>query len=439
MTATSQDHGAVINKVGAAIVDRIVRAAKARERYKIIVVMPAVPAFAGDVQYDSSPGTLAVMELQYKSISRGGHSIMEKIRAAGFDPSKYIRFYNLRSYGRIEVDAAMAVVEEESGVTYESARKEHDDLVGAGYNGRGEGTGCAPEDPQSAYARYQRAARKVGHCTDHDISPSAVPGDDLFTSSRSWATGKIDEIDAIVSEEAYVHSKFLIADDRVIIVGSANLNDRSQLGYRDSEMAVVIEDTEYVDSFMNEKPFQAGYFASSLRRQVFRKHLGLLPRQDPTQPDDSFLPLRQEDEHGSTYDWNSDADRLVQDPLSRAFEGLWTSTARTNSEVFERVFRTLPSSAVRNWEQYEEYCGRLFVDPCCTGATTQEGGRREGPQYQHGHVFKENFPGGVDEVKRELGRVRGTLVEMPLDFLVEEEDLAKKAFGNSPYREELYA
>jgi phospholipase D1/2 len=48
--------------------------------------------------------------------------------------------------------------------------------------------------------------------------------------------------------ELYIHSKILIADDRIAIIGSANLNDRSQLGYHDSEIAVVIEDPTPVRS-----------------------------------------------------------------------------------------------------------------------------------------------------------------------------------------------
>ncbi|RZF41721.1 hypothetical protein LSTR_LSTR008596 [Laodelphax striatellus] len=45
----------------------------------------------------------------------------------------------------------------------------------------------------------------------------------------------------LVTELIYVHSKLLIADDRVAIIGSANINDRSLLGKRDSEIAVVIQ------------------------------------------------------------------------------------------------------------------------------------------------------------------------------------------------------
>lgn len=42
--------------------------------------------------------------------------------------------------------------------------------------------------------------------------------------------------------------------DRVVICGSANLNDRSQLGDRDSEIAVVIEDPPTLPSVMNGAP-----------------------------------------------------------------------------------------------------------------------------------------------------------------------------------------
>lgn len=44
-----------------------------------------------------------------------------------------------------------------------------------------------------------------------------------------------------VSEIIYVHSKLMIVDDLFIIVGSANINDRSMLGKRDSEIAVFIK------------------------------------------------------------------------------------------------------------------------------------------------------------------------------------------------------
>lgn len=99
----------------------------------------------------------------------------------------------------------------------------------------------------------------------------------------------------------------LIADDRLVICGSANLNDRSQLGNHDSEIAVVIEDRDMVDSYMNGRPYQASRFAASLRRQLFRKHLGLLPHQEPDRPTGNSFPINREPQE---YDWDSTADRV---------------------------------------------------------------------------------------------------------------------------------
>lgn len=36
-------------------------------------------------------------------------------------------------------------------------------------------------------------------------------------------------------------------DDRLAIIGSANINERSQRGDRDSEIAAVIRDTDMID------------------------------------------------------------------------------------------------------------------------------------------------------------------------------------------------
>ncbi|KAG0234011.1 hypothetical protein BGW42_006992 [Actinomortierella wolfii] len=89
-----------------------------------------------------------------------------------------------------------------------------------------------------------------------------------------------DEVNDFVTEELYIHSKLMIVDDRIIICGSANINDRSQLGYRDSEIAMIIEDTEFVPSKMNGEPYQAGKLAHTLRTDLFKEHLGFLPHVD---------------------------------------------------------------------------------------------------------------------------------------------------------------
>ena len=72
------------------------------------------------------------------------------------------------------------------------------------------------------------------------------------------------------SELVYVHSKMMIVDDNAAIIGSANINDRSMLGKRDSEIALVVKDTFTFPSRMDGKPYRAGKFAGTLRMSIFR-------------------------------------------------------------------------------------------------------------------------------------------------------------------------
>jgi len=39
----------------------------------------------------------------------------------------------------------------------------------------------------------------------------------------------------------------MVVDDRLVICGSANINERSQSGDRDSELAAIIRDTDMID------------------------------------------------------------------------------------------------------------------------------------------------------------------------------------------------
>ena len=214
ITATSDEQKPIKNKIGAAIVERILRAARAGQKYKVIVLMPAVPAFAGDLKDDSSLGTRAIMEFQYNSINRGGYSIMEMIAKEGFNPEEYIRFYNLRNYDRINNSASMKDVEQRSGVDYEDARREHDNVVElpTDYSGRKDGDGSYNPLARQNYQRYQQATtgmsqrQGLGSGRWDSVSECYMLGG---TDIREvpWQTGDIPEIKAFVSEELYIHSK----------------------------------------------------------------------------------------------------------------------------------------------------------------------------------------------------------------------------------------
>jgi phospholipase D1/2 len=80
-----------------------------------------------------------------------------------------------------------------------------------------------------------------------------------------------------VTEQIYIHSKMMIVDDRYALVGSANINDRSLLGGRDSELAVLIMDTESSNVDLcgdgDARPIRG--FARKLRTSVWKKIFGI--------------------------------------------------------------------------------------------------------------------------------------------------------------------
>lgn len=442
ITATSDDQKPVKNKIGAAIVDRILRAARAGEKFKVIVVIPAVPGFAGDLKDDASLGTRAIMEFQYDSINRGGHSIMEKIGNEGFDPTEYIRFYNLRNYDRINTSGVMREAEQQSGIKFQDAQAQYNDAVElpASYPTQGDdGQDRSFSMDRQMYNEYQQSTHGIqqqqglGSGRWDSVSECYMLGG---TDIRSvpWENGNVSEMDAFVSEELYVHSKVLIADDRIVICGSANLNDRSQNGDHDSEIAIIVEDPTPIDSYMNGRPWRATKFAATLRRQLFRKHLGLLQPQDMGRPDANFEPVGVP----NMYDFGSKEDELVIDPLADSFLNLWNSRAHQNTNAFGKIFHPVPHDDVRTWKDYDTFYESFFhkADKEAEGKE----GKKLPAKYEWGHVVAENFsPGqqGVREVKELLSTIQGTLVEMPLLFLIKE-DIAKEGVGFNAFTEEVY-
>ncbi|VBB73919.1 Putative protein of unknown function [Podospora comata] len=424
ITATSNKQRPVHNKIGKAIVDRVLRAHINNEDFQIIIMMPAVPAFAGDLKSEGALGTRAIMEFQYNSINRGGSSIIETLRREGVhDPYRYINWYNLRNYDRINRSQIMTRAERESGVSYEAAHRDFEDR----YNSSNSGGN------NSYYRRYQATATSLTDQSWDTVSPCYMESG-LSILGVPWTGSPQDELDAFVSEQLYIHTKVLIADDQLVICGSANLNDRSQLGDHDSEIAVIIEDPTPIRTYMNGRPYTASQFATSLRRFLYRKHLGLVPHQHPDRPDINWTPVTHD--AVNHYDWDSPSDRLVADPLSPDFINLWRGTARRNTEIFSRAFHPVPNDKVRTWEDYDNFFSKHFVIPGEPAEQAEEGYKNGKVDY--GHVVRENFPGGVGELKMWLSGIRGNLVEMPLNFLIDVPDIAEDGLALNSLTDELY-
>ncbi|KAJ9624916.1 Phospholipase D1 [Taxawa tesnikishii (nom. ined.)] len=94
-----------------------------------------------------------------------------------------------------------------------------------------------------------------------------------FYALRQW--GKIGPLKSLTTEQLYIHAKCMVVDDRSAIIGSANINERSMLGSRDSEVAAIVTDQEMIPSYMGGEPFDVGTFPHTLRMRLMREHLGI--------------------------------------------------------------------------------------------------------------------------------------------------------------------
>ncbi|GAA5974034.1 hypothetical protein JCM11641_008224 [Rhodosporidiobolus odoratus] len=441
----TQGKGPVENVIGRAIVERVLSAARNGQKFKVVIVIPAVPGFAGDLVGNS--GTLAIMGAQYMTLCRGKDSIMEQIKAAGFDPNEYIEVYNLRSYDRINNDPArLKAMAERSGVSFEQAQA----ALARVYLGRDalaseleknkvvkfavprEGGELAMLDPKEAnkpdnatnptmsfplpqsydeaweIVRRFEAADSVREEISDSVAHLSQAGQRSL-EEEVWSGDEASERNAFVTELLYIHSKLMIVDDTRVLIGSANLNDRSQKGDRDSEIACVYEDTDLIQSRMNGRTFMASQFAASLRRRLYKDHLGLSSPQfcPPNVAEEpvtaEMRPVGHENDKGF-----GEGDELVLDPLSPETEALLRNTAANNAEIFDELFHVVPSAKVESWDDYKKHVPQKPIKP--------------------GHIADPNMP--VDHIRRRLSQVKGHIVTCPLNFLVKERLLALDANVN---------
>jgi len=159
ITATGENQAPVHNLIGKAIVDACVKADKEGRKFKVIILIPTIPGFAGDLRDNAAAGTRAIMDYQYKSINRGEHSIYGRIKDAGVDPTKYIFVFNLRSYARLNKTPGLKEQEEKSGVKYQEVqRAQAEEVMGEGVHGaKGEKLG---DDSDSASSSDEEDAER---------------------------------------------------------------------------------------------------------------------------------------------------------------------------------------------------------------------------------------------------------------------------------------
>ncbi|CAF3996900.1 unnamed protein product [Rotaria sordida] len=180
-----------------------------------------------------------------------------------------------------------------------------------------------------------------------------------FYGMRNWDI----LMGTLVTEVIYVHSKLMIVDDRICICGSANINDRSLQGSRDSEFCLVVNDLEMIDSQLNGQKQKVGLFSSTWRKKLFRQMLGI----------------------------KNEEEMNVDDPCSDEFYQYFRQTAKTNAQIYEEVFNTLPTNHIKKFVEVEDYVQRPKL--------------------------KETDPLTAHE---KCKQIKGFVVEFPLEFLADD-------------------
>ena len=136
---------------------------------------------------------------------------------------------------------------------------------------------------------------KKGYCDDHGVDDWSKY---IYFGSYRKAEVKNGRP---VHEIIYPHSKLMIVDDYHVIIGSSNINDRSMLGLRDSEVAIHTESQQ---------------FAISLRHRIWSVAMGC-----------------SESELGMC-------------PSEDAMFKYWCDVANGNFSIFDEIFCVLPNDDV---------------------------------------------------------------------------------------------
>ncbi|KAL0433968.1 UNVERIFIED_CONTAM: Phospholipase D zeta 1 [Sesamum latifolium] len=243
------------------------------------------------------------------------------------------------------------------------------------------------------YRTICRGQNSILHNLCHLVGPRVH---DYISFYGLRAYGRLFDGGPVASSQVYVHSKIMIVDDRTTLIGSANINDRSLLGSRDSEIGVLIEDKEFVDSRIGGKPWKAGKFALSLRLSLWSEHIGL----------------------------HSTEVNKVRDPvIDSTYKDLWMATAKTNTMIYQDVFSCIPNDLIHT---------RVALRQCMSfwrekiGHTTTDLGIAPNKL----ELFKDGEVTGTDPMER-LKSVKGHLVSFPLEFMCRED--LRPVFNESEY------
>lgn len=268
------------NILGKFILERIIKAYKNKEDFKVYILIPLLPAFEAELNSPNS-SIQEIIKIQSESIIKSENSLFKQLQTNGIEPSDYVLILSLRK-----------------GVLKENR---------------------------------------------------------------------------VASELIYIHAKIIIADSERGIIGSANFNDRSMMGDRDSEMAVMIENSPE--------------FFKDFQKKLLLEHLGFKSKK----PFSEF---------------SSDSEKDLNNFLTKLFENDgWMNLeknevfkaiklrAKINTNLFRQLYRVIPDNEIRSKSDFKSYSSK----PALVNSVKD-----------------------IDELKKIFNRIRGHLVIFPVYFFIEE-------------------
>jgi len=196
------------------------------------------------------------------------------------------------------------------------------------------------------------------------------------------------------TEQIYVHSKLLIVDDRHAIIGSANINDRSQTGKRDSEIAVMImDDAQREKAVLRDEAVDVHKVVRQLRMDLWKKHFALSGTNGLVQP-------------------ASEMAALIERPAASATIEKIQAFALTNAQRYHEAFNFVPWSDDSNPKN--PIGASLW--PVCTSHIDADRAAALSSQMP----FHDEFwlPGGP--VAKAPSGIKGHFVKLPLNWTLGE-------------------
>ena len=237
--------------------------------------------------------------------------------------------------------------------------------------------GFAGEPEESATLQIIVKHTYAGICKNHGLSLieqlSKIMGNKWTNYIGFYSLRNHALVNGVPKTEIiYIHSKLMIVDDTKVLLGSANINDRSMIGTRDSEFAVIIKENKEViyqktgrNFIMDGKNYLGANFAAGFRRALMGEHLGISP-EDP----------------------------ILDDPVSNSLFNFMKKRANTNTLVYRNIFGCYPDDTYTSFEKLKY-------------AQTKK-------QQEEPRIFLNYYNNAKDQIK-------GHIVEYPLLFLKDEE------------------